>query len=478
MDDSEELASTLAASGITQDSVALSISEIVSLLEASEYILIQTMVANGIWTGAVPLNPGGSGDVEWGLIPYWISHPPAFVETFLNSGTPREQAIKKLLWDGLEALVPSHIDPANYQALIKAVEGAGIIMDDGSFLSDHTYAVLDPQWLWAVLNWGVSTVGHVRQPFATTPPVPIRLDDKGAGSVTIALVGDWGTGPFTDGQAIAVMAQIAALNPNYLVHMGDVYFAGTAGAFLPPNEEQENFIDCISGRFATGTCFALNSNHEMYGGAEGYYTVALADGRFRAQNKNSYFALTYGGWTILGLDSAYYATGMYMNGSLDPQGGQAAWIGTLGLTPSRTIVLTHHNPILYNGAYEASIPLWSQVTGALGSGKPSGDPAAWYWGHIHNGIVYNPSGITGLTTTTRARCLGHGALPFGDATGLKNISTDDIPYYACTPNPRNPPTVLNGFVLLTIDATGTVTERFFEQGNTTPKYSSSYSMSS
>ena len=102
------------------------------------------------------------------------------------------------------------------------------------------------------------------------------------------------------------------------------------------------------------------------------------------------------------------------------------------------------------------------------------DPAAWYWGHIHNGIVYNPSGITARNTKTLGRCLGHGALPFGNATGLQGIPTSDIPYYAHTANTTNPPTVLNGFVLLTITSKGEVTEEFFENGNTTAKYTNTY----
>jgi hypothetical protein len=465
----ERLRRALAAEGF---SLGLTLSSMATTLQASEYLLIQVMQANDIWTGSSPKNPGGTGELEWSLIPYWIHNPPSFVQSFLDSGTTVEKDVKNLLWSALKVAVPTQMDTTNYNALIAAVKAGGLVGDDGTLIGDGTYEVLDPGWLWAVLNYLLSTYTGDIQPFNTNPPT-VPLSDGGTGSLTIALVGDWGTGAFTNGQAIDVMQQIGALAPNYLIHMGDVYYSGTGGDFLPLNEEQNLFLNNLPA-MAKGTCFALNSNHEMYAGGKGYFTVALADSRFSAQQNNSYFALTYGGWTILGLDSAYNATSMYMNGALDTGNAQANWItNTVQPTPSATIVLTHHNPINYDGSASTGVPLWDQVAGALGGTSPA-DPAAWYWGHIHNGIVYNPSGITARSTKTLGRCLGHGALPFGNATGLQGIPTTDIPYYAQTANTANPPTVLNGFVLLTITSKGEVTEEFFENGNTTAKYTNTY----
>lgn len=133
----------------------------------------------------------------------------------------------------------------------------------------------------------------------------------------IALVGDWGTGQFTDGEALSIMTQIMGHSPDYLIHLGDVYYAGTTGDFLPSNEEMNNFLNDWpnSSQLPAGNSFMLNSNHEMYSGAKGYFNVGLADQRFSQQQGTSYFALQYAGWTILGLDSAYYSPGaMFMSG--------------------------------------------------------------------------------------------------------------------------------------------------------------------
>jgi hypothetical protein len=149
----------------------------------------------------------------------------------------------------------------------------------------------------------------------------------------------------------------------------------------------------------------------MYSGAHGYYK-ALGNPIFSAQNGTSYFALQYGAWTIVGLDSAYGSSSpLVMSGSISSTDGesgataQPTWLNGLGLSPQSTIVLSHHNPIAYDGsAYvtdDLGDDLWAQVTGAL-----NGAPAACYWEHVHNGIVYpNPNTLLGAT---HGRCLGMG----------------------------------------------------------------------
>jgi hypothetical protein len=54
------------------------------------------------------------------------------------------------------------------------------------------------------------------------------------GKSRIAIIGDWGTG---DEVAINLLQQVASLRPEILVHLGDVYYAGTQ------QKEQSNFMD-------------------------------------------------------------------------------------------------------------------------------------------------------------------------------------------------------------------------------------------
>lgn len=77
----------------------------------------------------------------------------------------------------------------------------------------------------------------------------------------VAIAGDWGTG---DEVAINLMQQVAALHPDVLIHLGDVYYAGTH------SEEENNFLDICRQFLGSGTpLFSLCGNHDMYSGGNG-----------------------------------------------------------------------------------------------------------------------------------------------------------------------------------------------------------------
>jgi hypothetical protein len=453
----------------TIPSVTASVLDLTTYLEASQYELIQLMVANGIWQGPVPPDPGGEGTMELGLVPYWIKNPPPFISVYIDSNP-----ILKGVWTILTLLIPDKFSTGNYNALITAARTKGVVADDGTIFGESTYEQLDPHWMWAYVNYLVVKYADDRATFHTLPPAqvtPITLTGATAGEVKIAIVGDWGTGFYESGSAAQdVIDQIMAMTPkpDYLIHLGDVYYAGTADLFFPLNEEQDNFLNVwpAAELQPAGTSFTLNSNHEMYGGAKGYYK-AVADARFAQQKNLSYFALQYGGWTLLGLDSAFFTTShFYMQGSIGGNSGiQTAWMQSLGLAPDKTIVMTHHTGLSANGADENSL-ICNEVKFALGD-----DPAAWYWGHIHNAIVYKSPTRTGRNTLSR--CVGHGAIPFGDGWGIPGPYVD---YYAHTPDASRPGShrVLNGFATLTISDSGSITEEFFEVGDNTAKYSNTY----
>src|SRR6185295_11208924 len=92
-----------------------------------------------------------------------------------------------------------------------------------------------------------------------------------ANDVTLALAGDWGTGNLSSGM---IARRIASLRPqaSYTIHLGDVYYSGT------PQEEEQRFV--ASWPVGADGAFALNSNHEMYSGGKGYFSVALESPKF------------------------------------------------------------------------------------------------------------------------------------------------------------------------------------------------------
>jgi hypothetical protein len=349
---------------------------------------------------------------------------------------------------------------------LKVLDGTGRVASDGSLVAHSDLAVADYCWVIAVLKYVLLEVKlDTPHPFIkASGPIQIPASQS---SLTLALAGDWGSGEWVDPGKVypakAVLAQMQALAPDYMVHLGDVYYAGTpSSTLIDPDEERRYFTTLWKG--GSRGALALNSNHEMYSGANGLFE-ALGDPLFADQGGATYFAIEFQDWLVLGLDTAYHDPSfLFMDGALnDPD--QVTFIKSLSPQNKRVLVLTHHNGLVYAG--EKRQPLWDQVCGALGK-----QPEVWYWGHIHNGIVYSSSSQAG---TTLARCCGHGSLPFGDAYGLRDSLGKPIPtvsYYAHTPllDPEVPPQryrVLNGFATLCLEE-GKIYERFYEQGNPDP----------
>jgi hypothetical protein len=127
----------------------------------------------------------------------------------------------------------------------------------------------------------------------------------------IAIVGDIGTG--TD-IAAAVLVAALALKPDAIVHLGDVYYAGTE------LETTHRFVGLVRSVLASARArvpvFTVPGNHEYFTGAVSFLR-ALDSGKLAVQpsqrQATSYFCLRSedSGWQLLGLDTGYH--GHYMN---------------------------------------------------------------------------------------------------------------------------------------------------------------------
>jgi hypothetical protein len=108
----------------------------------------------------------------------------------------------------------------------------------------------------------------------------------------LAIVGDWGTG---DKVAINLLKELAKLSPDVLIHLGDVYYAGTH------NEEQTNFLDfCRQVLGSNVVIVSLCGNHDMYSGGQGYYWLVDQLGQ-----QASYFCLQNADWQFLAMDTGH-----------------------------------------------------------------------------------------------------------------------------------------------------------------------------
>ncbi len=305
------------------------------------------------------------------------------------------------------------------------------VMEDGTLLGCRKWELLDPLWGEALVQW----IEHLNSlaAFGTTP-ANIKMDN----TVTLAICGDWGTGGSI---ADAVAAQMRKANADYTIHLGDVYYAGIG------SDEQNDFTNWPQGKSGQ---FTLNSNHEMYNGADGYFNELKL--RFPLQNNTSYFSLYNDYWCVIGLDSAYTSGpfDLYMKGNLGQQ--QLNWLKTLPKDNKKIIVLSHHEA--YNIDGSQSTPLYDEVVKALGQ-----IPDYWYWGHLHNGISYTPRGVF------HGRCIGHGAIPYGNASilqGKPNVSWYET---QSANDPNYPERVLNGYIHVVLNEQNIAEQLIGEDGS-------------
>ncbi len=431
----------------------------------------------------LPIPPGyPSGSEEFGPVLYWLTNfdPPAdWPNRF------------QFIWYGLrEAIVilvgRSKIDKALYDDLISYVETTGIASGDGTIWGLNMYQQLDRNWLTAALHYVYYKLFPKEiAPFATIDPVTKKpfspvvhpLQSGNGETVKIAILGDWGTGTYdpeerpdkqtgaVKGPAFDVINAIGNMHPgvDYVIHLGDVYYAGTGpGALIDADEEQHNLIDMWT--ITTKGAFTLNSNHEMYSGANGLIPVGLeAGGPFSIQNHRTFFALSFGDWVILGLDSAYFCDddNLYMDGRLiDPE--QLAFVRKYGAPANKVMVMTHHNGLAYDASKK--MQLWEDLTCAKALGRA---PDYWYWGHVHDGIAYSAKAPSDGAIV---RCVGNAAIPYAVAGGLlKNGSMiPQVDYFAHTPiDPSKQATirVFNGFAVIELSP-DSVAETFFELDGT------------
>ena len=427
-----------------------------------------------------------TGSAEFGWLPYLFKHAtdkdphdPIVTEfqkilgDVFGKDAPTVEKIFRIVGD---VLLPS-ITQAQWQYMEANLGNRNIIASDGTIVGDSKYEDLDDHWLYAFADYFL----NILYPSGVAPFVPSGGKPcnapigKGKDSIKIAVIGDWGTGTYDAGggydPASLVMQTVENLAPDYVIHLGDVYYAGT-DLRLPPGEEIANFVKLWPAKF-NGRSFTLNSNHEMYGGAQGYFVKALnreqpAASPFSMQNGYSYFALEFGAWVLIGLDAAYHDTSLlYMQGGIGTEASvadphQLTFLKQIAkqYQGKKIIAFSHQTAMSTDGTTieekgKLQYPLLSQLqqTGIT--------PDYWYWGHIHLGLVYGKnSAVTKATGgKTRARCVGHSAIPFGAPWGL-SVGNGVIDYIAQTPL-QNSRLVLNGLALLTLHSNGSIQEQFF-----------------
>ena len=386
---------------------------------------------------------------------------------FVATGTPPSHDVHSVLriksyltgdWDNHLSKMGQPLNKAVAQPLAEPIAPAAIeltVGPEGDIIGSGKYQTLDPRWDLVI---GISLFENLlhKHRFPSGSPQIQHIADN----ATFVLIGDYGTGNFGSGDSPSTKISkfVPTLNPDYTIHLGDTYYAGTN-----PEETAKLLAYWPKGSKAS---FALNSNHEMYSAGGPYFDSVIGNPIFnKLQSPWSFFALENTHWILCGLDSAYFssAAALFMSGTLGANNNQTQFLQQVAARNKKTILFTHHNPIPIAGLNRAPKPgdegfqLYSDVMSAF-TGYPA--PAYWYYGHKHVGAVYKPLPPGKLL----CRCLGHGALPAGKASDLVNSTNLDW-FERCPANdPDDKLRIFNGFVHLELNGSD-LTEIYYDEMN-------------
>lgn len=275
------------------------------------------------------------------------------------------------------------------------------------------FGTCDPRWLQAVEE-------YVKFFELDKGKIPYRLwrqlgdfviDGALPAKARVALIGDWGTGMPA---ALDLLRQVARKQPQIVIHLGDIYYSGTA------DEGRKNFLDPCRSLLPAGTrLFTLTGNHDMYSGGLPYYDLLDEIGQ-----PASYFCLRNADWQLLAMDTGLHDHDPFgvTNAETFLEETEVAWLADKAANAGgrKTILLSHHQ--LFS-AYESidKGPVNQKLFGQLSPQVLPG-ATAWFWGHEHNLTVYQ------RYLGTLGRCLGCSAVPVAvSSLDLDRPEFPDVP---------------------------------------------------
>jgi len=241
------------------------------------------------------------------------------------------------------------------------------------------------------------------------------IEGKLPAKAKIAILGDWGTG---QDAAKLVLRQIANKNPDVVIHLGDIYYAGTEFEmntyFLQIWQQVLNLGDKLD-RIPT---YTLAGNHDMYSGGGPYYDLLKKLGQ-----PASYFCLRNANWQFVAMDTGYndHNPAGGGDGATFLQSPEVTWLADKvnNAGGRNTVLLSHHQLFTAFDSIdcnEINLRLYPQVSSLLSK------IALWIWGHEHDFVLYDS--YKGLA---RSCCLGHGAFPVGIDELPKAPKYPDVP---------------------------------------------------
>ena len=173
--------------------------------------------------------------------------------------------------------------------------------------SEFKESSCDPGWLvalnaWLLFYWDGKPPVY-NPPSEGTVPIPLPPAGDADGLLRVGILGDWGTG---EPEAIAVLDQLMQLEPDLIIHLGDIYYAGTF------DECRTNFLIPIqAARAKYGNnlpVYNIPGNHDYYSGGKGFFAILplINQGVPNASvQENSFLCLQNDRWQLQCMDTGY-----------------------------------------------------------------------------------------------------------------------------------------------------------------------------
>lgn len=244
-----------------------------------------------------------------------------------------------------------------------------------------------------------------KSPWIAPPLAPEPIADD----ARIAIFADWGTGLYG---APAIAQSIAKMDRcDVALHLGDTYYSGS------DDEIVARLVGDWPTRVAPTVNRALNGNHEMYSGGKGYFSALNT---FFHQPA-SCFAMQNSKWILACLDTAFV--------DFDMDKAQVAWLNSVVAAAGtrKLILFSHHQPFSQLDDQGPNLQV------ALASLLNKQRIYAWFWGHEHRLVLYEPHPKWGL----KGRCVGNGGFPaFRD--NLTTTPSNVYQWVHLTPKPHAP----------------------------------------
>jgi hypothetical protein len=255
------------------------------------------------------------------------------------------------------------------------------------------------------LTGSVSDIPYIRAATVGKHVITIPSDAR------IALIADWGMGT---PMAVDLLRQVRAQSPDIVIHLGDIYYSGTASEC---DTHFRAIVDDVLDRANTKIpVFSLAGNHDMYSGGAGFYSLIKTLNPPPFKQPASFFCLRSAdaAWQFLAMDTGLHDFNPFSvtENLTRLESDEESWhLARLAETNAHTILLSHHQ------LFSAHSQIGPETGGILNPINPNllasykkfnnaGKIAAWFWGHEHNLCVFEP--YAGLD---RGRCIGHGGIP-------------------------------------------------------------------